>query len=1012
MSNDWLIKPDEIIFGCDWDYCNDHRLIRSLTDVINISIDEEWFRVNIYGTGTKTRCHDCGMKICNQTINLDDCPLESCSSFEICSLHDWIVNASTNEQCFDSKCIPEQLVEPPDEKYKVSTEIILYLAQNRSNFHYHGMNVYCIAKNCSRTTIFHEIRQQITVTIGNLTAFPPTRPPTTTSTTRKPDSFGIRCYNCTSTNITQPCTGSNEYSISTKHCRIYYDENHVTFSSVPINSTQSYIYEFPYIFLEQSIDYNQTSKSWIFTRDSISYGCNRNYCNQPRLTSSLLASIHLAVNTSWLNANVLATGSSPRDCDQCLNNTQCVSNETYGVDICPVRKCNSTCFLSNIYNHMTTDQQCNQSICRPAGNDMHRVTIQGILYLNRPKLKVEFWKVSIPCHASDCSRSRIFNEINDQLIVRIGDLNAFSDISTTTTSTPNLLTTATFYDRDSCNNSMLVPDLSGSCVPKHDAHYEIVDFLLNEDNTENLTAVATALTAYFGTMSSMNSSEQEQLNRTLTPEITDNLVGIFNASLTYNASTSFLACRPTDEEDMPIGILFHSGFGGEMVFNSTENDAIQSNLTAAAILSRDSILSNEVSFISILVIDQPPIEYYRSKHVNEKLLSSSIIVAKTQQTYFNEMNISIYFRVLFEQESIGEYYCAFYDMITSSWNESGCTSPTYNFDFQRYECSCNHLTSFALIWLPTTLIHNANQSLNIEDICSLLFQFISILCFLIIFIHSLIKRNCCVNSKLAARDLLPLISCASTILLFTFYIALVLIVYTRSESLDEKDCFLSAHILMFTVYFLLIFMFCAKTSVGFFNYLRFVRPLPPPSFQQLRILLFVSFLISIIYSSFAIGLSTNQSYGMTQLYPYRICWFASNKLHFFLTIPIGIFLFLNIIMILLLAKYLISHTRSAPTLNPLNKRTKMCVIVLLSSCMTQGVAWLLGPLISVINSTSVRAFTWLFIIFNGLEGLWSIILYIVIIRLQKSDVHTHSFTGDTLTKLSSISSNPQQKRKQ
>ncbi|UJR19965.1 hypothetical protein I4U23_023097 [Adineta vaga] len=1007
-SKDWLIKPYEIMYGCDWDYCNDPKLILLLTEILKVTIDRTWFTKNIYGTGLPMKCYDCQEKLCNKTIypiDFSRCPTRTCANFEICRLHTFINNAFTNEQCFHGKCITEDHIdesnESSDGKYKVLLKILIYLAQNRSDFHIYGLDIVCNAKYCSRTTIFDEVKQQIFITIGNLTVFPLIRPTTTstitttTNTTTHKSSISpttsisshLKCYNGSSINMT-----IGEYWINTTHCMINYNEQHATFSSISFNSSQSYVREFPYILIQQSIIYNKTIHDWSNKTDFISYGCNWNLCNEPRLLSSLSNSIHLSLNKSWLNANVFDLGFSTRDCNQCPNNLQCSTYEVSTFEACPTKKCNHTCFLSNIYNHIANNQQCYRSFCESSDPDLRRVIIQGILYLNRSQLNVELWEVYIPCHAADCSRLEIFRESQQQRRRRRRQRQRPPP-------PPPQPQQQQQQHRQQYHRFMI------------DIHYEVVDFLLNENNTANVTAIANALTVYFGTITSMDIIEQEQLNRTLTPDLIDTLVGILNISLIQNSTTSFLICRSIYEEDVPLGISFQSGIGGQIILNSTENDLIHSNFTAAVMISSDSIISNEITYLNMFIIDKPSIEYYRLNNSNEKLLSSSIIVVKTQQNYFETMNVTIYFRILSDiehDENTGEYYCSFYDIHTSSWNESGCTYPIYNSYFQRYECNCDHLTSFALIWLPKTLEINEKKSLDLEDIFSLMFQLISILCFLLLLLHSFIKHH---FMKIEARDLLPLISCASTICVFIFYIALVLTVYTQSTSFNENNCFPLAHVLMFIVYFLLIFMFCTKTSVGYFNYLRFVRPFSPPTFQRLRTLILISFVISIVYVLFAIGFNTKQSFQITQLYPYRICWFTKHVIHYFLTIPIIIFLLLNIIMIFLVAKCLINHTRNVISLNQLNRRTKMCVIVLLSSCVTQGVAWLLGPLLSVINSTNIHSLSWLFIIFNGLEGLWSIILYIIIIRVQKFDGKPDLVTSDTLTKLSSVSSNQQQKRK-
>jgi hypothetical protein len=95
-------------------------------------------------------------------------------------------------------------------------------------------------------------------------------------------------------------------------------------------------------------------------------------------------------------------------------------------------------------------------------------------------------------------------------------------------------------------------------------------------------------------------------------------------------------------------------------------------------------------------------------------------------------------------------------------------------------------------------------------------------------------------------------------------------IYTRisSLSLTSTACFTSASILMFITYFLLIFMFCVRTSVGYFNYLRFVQLFPEPSHRKLFIMVILSLLISITSTAFAVGFNSNSSYNITQIHPH------------------------------------------------------------------------------------------------------------------------------------------------
>jgi hypothetical protein len=343
--------------------------------------------------------------------------------------------------------------------------------------------------------------------------------------------------------------------------------------------------------------------------------------------------------------------------------------------------------------------------------------------------------------------------------------------------------------------------------------------------------------------------------------------------------------------------------------------------------------------------------------------------------------ISLYFQILteYKQYGRGQYLCSFYDTNNSEWNESGCTDACYNRAFDRYECNCSHFTSFALIWLPeSSSIINGTQTLDAQDIASVIFQSISILCFIMIMIHAISIRIVNPLMRLQTLKLLPLMSTGSTTILFIFYIALGTTAYTQTSSSDQTDCFLSSKILMFITYYLLIFMFCIKTSAGYYYYLRFARLYPQPSLRQLILMITISFFISLFSVILALGFNTQSNYNITQLYPYKLCWFSRNVIYYFLTIPTGIFLVLNIITITLVSKSIICHAFNAATSGQINQRIKRCVLVLLSSCITQGIGWLFGPFISFINPVAGNVLGWFFVLLNGLEGFWSIVLYLLI----------------------------------
>jgi hypothetical protein len=451
-----------------------------------------------------------------------------------------------------------------------------------------------------------------------------------------------------------------------------------------------------------------------------------------------------------------------------------------------------------------------------------------------------------------------------------------------------------------------------------------------------------------------------------------------------------------------LGALFNRDSGGGVVNSGNQSALNNASVSAAAVLTNQSLTG--VTSLNMLIIDKPFLYQHIDNSADDKSLASSVIVAAVQRSGSASpaTNISLYFKVLsgYQPNVSATYLCSFYDGTNSIWNETGCTSPQYNGAYDRYECSCNHLTTFALTWQPNVSQSNylTSQSnyLTSQDIASLVCLSFSILCFIVAIIYIIIIRLLNPNMTLEARNLLPLISTASTTILFVFYIGLTMTVYTRIpyplSSSVSIPCFLSSSVLMFFVYFFLIFMFCVKTSVVYFNYFRLIRLFPEPFYRKFVLLFIISFFISISWTSFAAGFNSNSSFSITQLQGNKLCWFTQDVIYYFVIIPVGIFLLLNFIAVIFVAKHMIDHARNATSPHQSYERMKICVLVLLSSCITQGIGWLFGPYISFINPGADNVLGWFFVVFNGLEGVWTILLCIIIRSQQKNEqmrISTH-----------------------
>ncbi|CAF2072139.1 unnamed protein product [Rotaria magnacalcarata] len=529
------------------------------------------------------------------------------------------------------------------------------------------------------------------------------------------------------------------------------------------------------------------------------------------------------------------------------------------------------------------------------------------------------------------------------------------------------------YNPDSCDFENLTRLQNGTCVSKF--HGQIIAAGILNSPSNNVTDTAYAISLYMSSVTQTNQMNVMSVN--VIDNIMDNLHGV---NLTLNSNSSFLIIHTPGSQI--LGASFSDGIGGRIVDISNKENLTHSNISAAAIINEQS-LNNAVS-LNMLIVYQPTLYENIMDTSTNKTLASCVIIANLE-TKNNSISvptvISLFFKPLdqYKKNGIGKYLCSFYDEINSKWNESGCTEPLHITEYGRYECSCNHLTSFALIWLPESLSSdNITKKLDAQDIFSLIFQCISIICFTVVIIHAISVKMANSSMNIPAINLLPLISTASTTMLFIFFIILSSIVYTQTSSANQTLCFTSSSVLMFIVYFLLIFMFCVKTSAGYFYYLRFVRLFPLPSYRKLSIMLIISFVLSFVCVILAIGFNSKSSFNVTQLYPYKLCWFTRHVIYYFLTIPLCIFLLINIITIILVTKSIIKYARNAPTTKQINERLKRCVVVLLSSCITQGIGWLVGPFISFLSPAAGNILSWIFIILNGLEGVWSIVLYILI----------------------------------
>jgi hypothetical protein len=331
----------------------------------------------------------------------------------------------TGEQCYRSNCAPAYLDAPGAEfeggKYRIDIEAIVYLAQNRSAYDIWEIDVYCAAFNCTRSTIFQEIRGQLSGDVGDLSAFPSVRPET------------ITCYQCDCLDsVTCPCTNITTISRDDGYCAIIRESLgqyvYIYHDGYSYADSGVYISEFPYVFVEESISYEEVVGLWFTRTNLVVYGCNWNLCNKPGLAAYLPSSFQMRLPEVWLNSSILGTGQPARNCHECPDQGSCGTIDYLNSTACPIQSCNTTCLVQDLYDDPANDYICYQSYCVAPADDSdpayhHRIDIGGAVYASQQNV-VEIWEVDIYCRANDCSNPTIFRELREQLTVQAGNLAA------------------------------------------------------------------------------------------------------------------------------------------------------------------------------------------------------------------------------------------------------------------------------------------------------------------------------------------------------------------------------------------------------------------------------------------------------------------------------------------------------------------------------------------------------------------------------------------------------------
>ncbi|CAF1591990.1 unnamed protein product, partial [Didymodactylos carnosus] len=321
------------------------------------------------------------------------------------------------------------------------------------------------------------------------------------------------------------------------------------------------------------------------------------------------------------------------------------------------------------------------------------------------------------------------------------------------------------------------------------SYNEIISYDSNSNTSMDTMSLVEAIDDYLF-IASKNASS----NTILHPTILDNVFNSINISINISSSQSYLMSVNPNNEKI-IGAYFNSITYGSPLNQSTNFASIISSSVVAATI--DDTYLNSISLLKMLIIYTPN-DYLKINDSGKKNLASSIIIAdltSNNKNLSSGIPITLYFTIRYPQNitSNSLFYCSYWEVTNNSWSQDGCNYIGYNQTLATHVCWCNHMTTFALLWLPSSDTDNVQWT--VRDYISMAFQALSILCFLGLIIHCIVTCSCFRNNIMdfQPNDLLPLISSGSTMILFIFYLALGITVHQRQDiSLSETKCFSTA----------------------------------------------------------------------------------------------------------------------------------------------------------------------------------------------------------------------------
>lgn len=402
---------------------------------------------------------------------------------------------------------------------------------------------------------------------------------------------------------------------------------------------------------------------------------------------------------------------------------------------------------------------------------------------------------------------------------------------------------------------------------------------------------------------------------------------------------------------------------------STKTNSINSTTTIS--IDQQSIAN--LSPKDIYIFYYLPPSLFQLAQEDENIIIVSPIVGAYLPN--NSLPRSITMEFIDTIRPFGRHSCVFWQ--SNQWNDTGC-SHSMDLKSNRHFCVCNHTTSFALIFIP-------HKTIDQMYIPSITIAILSIVCFCISIIFSIYRQATCFRHL----SIMNIFTLSNSIILFVLLTVILIQGYQSNEKMNDH-CSKSQENLVLTTYFFLISTFASKTFLGIcyfltiffhFIFIQFTAISNKWFYTGFLLVIFIALIPTIIIQSIV------KHWKDIFLQYQGICWLNSSVIFRFISIPIIIFIGLNILIISGITIRLLQFSCRQKTVKTNEKRMIISMMIWLALCISLGIAWIFGPFLDVLiyekEQTSSVIKLWIFAIFIGLEGVWVLIVNVIFYVNQK-----------------------------